>query len=250
MSTHPATTLKEALARLGGVGWVALVAACVGAIVVLVSVGGFVAAVVHPAPNPGAPPVESAEQKKYAEVVGGWASAVDRRSLFFVPGAPPPPVQEDTHHGAETPHAPTVYGGPQLVAMMYDTAFFQDGQRLTVGGDAEGDLKVVRLDPPWNAVVEWKKVEFTVPLFGRDTTVAPAQGDAPGSAVEPTPADAPKQPEEPKKTDSPPAPPAEPSAAEPKKPGEPAPGAQPDAPPPGPEPEPTPEPTPERGPTP
>jgi len=55
--------------------------------------------------------------------------------------------------------------------MMLDSAWFSDGSRLAAGGSAKGELRVISLNPPWDATVEWKGVEFNVPLFDKNKVV-------------------------------------------------------------------------------
>ena len=57
--------------------------------------------------------------------------------------------------------------------MINGVAWFSDGSQLTPSDDSDGDLRVVRLVPPWEAVVEWRGAEFTVSLFERDHVVLP-----------------------------------------------------------------------------
>jgi hypothetical protein len=79
-----------------------------------------------------------------------------------------------------------------LIGMINDVAWFADGKRLGPG-QSDGDIKVIRLEPPWNAIVAWKDVEFTVSLFARDAVVAPPPKSGP---VEPTPEEKPADPPE------------------------------------------------------
>jgi hypothetical protein len=108
---------------------------------------------------------------------------VDGRSLFFVPAAPPPPPpppQKD--EGPRPTPKPTTYRGPLLVAMVNDTAWFgkdtgDSGPNdkivsvLSVGGPEVRGVKLLELNPPWSATVEWQGVEFDVPLLAPDTIV-------------------------------------------------------------------------------
>jgi hypothetical protein len=55
--------------------------------------------------------------------------------------------------------------------MMLDSAWFSDGSRLVAGGPGKGDLRVISLNPPWDVKVEWKGVEFNVPLFDKNKVV-------------------------------------------------------------------------------
>lgn len=100
------------------------------------------------------------------------------RSLFFIPGPPPreaPVVIEDRPPPVDPgpPPPPSRYAGPAIIAMINETVWFADGRRLTVGADAERGLRVVRVEPPWRAIVEWSGAEFTVNFFEQDKIVLP-----------------------------------------------------------------------------
>ncbi len=142
-----------------------------------------------------------------AELAGQFATLVkeiDGRSLFIVPGPPAAPEPEaapvaDTSD--KPPPRPTTYGGPAITAMVNDTVWFRDGKRLVSGAEASGDLKVVRVNGPWDAVVMWKGVEFTVPLFTRDRLVLKDSGQPPAPTAPAAP-----PPEAPASEPAPPAP--------------------------------------------
>jgi len=205
------------------------------------------------APKPGALKA-SEEAKKSAEqqaaTFAGYLAQIDGRSLLVQPAAPVEPVEEvATEPTTPTdPPKPSTYGGPSMTAMMLDSAWFVDGTRLVAGGESKGDLRVVSLNPPYEAVVEWKGVEFKVPLFDRDkvvlkeaskaSTPEPAEAatkeDPAGGATE-SPTGTPKdgeatEPAAPEPADAEPAP--TPAEGEAPKPVEPAPSTQPTAPPP------------------
>jgi len=101
---------------------------------------------------------------------------INGRSLFFVPAEPPPAPPPQIARDDEQPSAPpppSRYAGPSLIAMINGAAWFSDGTKLAPSDEADDDLRVVRLEPPWEAIVEWKGVEFTVSLFKRDQIVLP-----------------------------------------------------------------------------
>lgn len=60
----------------------------------------------------------------------------------------------------------TRYGGPALVGMAADEAWFAEGKRIKVGATEFG-ISVLALDPPWGAKVLWGGGEFIVSLFDR-----------------------------------------------------------------------------------
>lgn len=186
---HPPVSPQEALRGLRPLGWAALVFAGMTSVVAIVTLWGVGATIFGPAPRIISPEEHTGElAKRYAASVDSWASQFDRRSLFFVPGAPTPPEPEAVVEPDRPPPPPSSYAGPTLIAMMNDTAFFQDGRRLVVGGERDGDLRVIRLKPPWEATLEWKGVEFAVPLFPRDSTVVqitPRQPETPPAPAAP-----------------------------------------------------------------
>ncbi len=157
---------------------------------------------------------ELASSEATAELAGQFATLVkeiDGRSLFIVPGPPtaaepePDPVEDTSDKPAPKP---TTYGGPSITAMVNDTVWFRDGKRLVAGAEASGDLQVVRVNGPWDAIVMWKGVEFTVPLFARDKLVLKDSGKQP-----PTPAPS-TDPAPPADEPSPTPPPASPTQGE------------------------------------
>jgi len=129
------------------------------------------------APLPERDTSERGAGAAHERALARWSGQIDGRSLFFIPAAPPPPPPppppERNDEPAPPPPPPATYGGPQPVALILDTVWFDDETRLEVGGEAEGDLRVLRFSPPRELVLEWKGVEFTVPLFDRDEVVMP-----------------------------------------------------------------------------
>lgn len=186
------------------------------------------------------------------------------RSIFFTPPPPPPPVvREPVERPPSGP--PARYGGPALVAMIGDTAWFADGRRLVVGEDATGsDLRVIETSPPWYARVAWQGGEYTVTLFDRAgaasavTTPTPPPAQTPAAppasaasgAAQPPPEPPPENPREPGANDPepdepapvPPEPDPEPGEPEPVPDPQPEPPSEPEPPQPRPQPEPQPSP--------
>lgn len=178
------------------------------------------------------------------------------RSIFFTPPPPPPPVvREPVERPPSGP--PARYGGPALVAMIGDTAWFADGRRLVVGEDATGsDLRVIETSPPWYARVAWQGGEYTVTLFDRTgassavtTPASPPPAPASNGAAAPTaPGPASSRPEPRPEQPQPDPEPEEPDPSEPPPEPEPEPAPEPNdppAPPASPEPEPQPSPAPQ-----
>jgi hypothetical protein len=182
---------SAAWAAMGTHGKIALFAFACAAAALLVSSRHLVSAVATPAASLAAASGSSLErQQQYASVLEANLKQTDGRSLFFIPSAPPPPppppaaVVDD--RPPPPPPPPARYGGPSIIAMLNDTVWFENGKKLGVG-TAEDGLKVVSLNAPWSAVLEWKGVEFTVDLFKKDRVVAPDPLPKPdaGSAANP-----------------------------------------------------------------
>lgn len=166
---------REAWARLGTQGKVAAGAIGVALVVMIAVVPAFVSALLAPS----AESQSSAEgdkdlAAKAKEKFPGYLAQIEGRSLFLKPGPPEKatsapqtePLPED-----DTPRKPTTYGGPAIVAMMGDSVWFDNGKRMQVGDDREGDIRVVAVNIPWEATIEWQEVEFKVGLFKKDDLV-------------------------------------------------------------------------------
>lgn len=110
------------------------------------------------------------------------AGAFAGRSLFLIP---PPPAAEEPEVVESEPEAPVVlapsrYAGPGIIAMVFDTVWFEDGTKLSLEEPEHTgeDLELVSVDAPWSARVRWRGAEFDVTLFRRDSIVYP-KTDAP-----------------------------------------------------------------------
>jgi hypothetical protein len=118
--------------------------------------------------------------------MAGYIAQIHGRSLLIKPAAPEVEVAAEPVNETPTdPPKPTVYGGPALTAMMFDSAWFADGSRLNVGEEPKNGLAVVSLNPPWEATVKWRDVEFKVPLFERDKLIIKASGTEPDPSSSP-----------------------------------------------------------------
>ncbi len=134
-----------------------------------------------------------------AASMANYKAQVDGRSLFFIPR----PKHRDlppADAGPRQPAPPASYGGPPLIAMINGAAWFNDGRKLVPGAEADRGLRVISIDPPWGARVQWQGVEFTIPLFNRDAlagggspstpapdSAAPAGPKPPAPAAKPSP---------------------------------------------------------------
>ncbi len=172
-SPHDPTSVR----RLGARGGVALVLVAATAIVLLYGASGLFAALI----TPGADPAHSAdardrEVQAYSTALDGHKAQFDGRSILFVPGPPPPPPPPPAatveSEPPPPPPPPSAYGGPKLIGMVNGVAWFEDGLRLAPGEEKRG-VRVKRLNPPWDAEIEWEGVTFTVSLFARDGLISP-----------------------------------------------------------------------------
>ncbi|MFA6045456.1 MAG: hypothetical protein WC718_10765 [Phycisphaerales bacterium] len=207
--------IRDGVRRLGLGAWVALFAVVLALLAPANPALRFVKSLFTP--NPPAPsqpgdPKKNAEQR--AAEFAAMLAQFDGRSLMRTPA---PPATADATKPTEDPDKPppppTSYGGPPIIAMINGDVWFANGTILNSSDDAKDDLKVVKTNPPWDATVTWKGVEFKVELFARsqvvykeaaDTDTTPRVEAAP---FDPAPEKPPPKKEEPKKDEPPPPPP-------------------------------------------
>ena len=191
-------SLRAAAARLGAPGLVAAAVIASAAIASALMLPGLVGALLTPGPAPVALPDDAAGD--HAVRMEMFRKQTDGRTMFFVPAKPPaPPVVVSRGEGdalPPPPPPPSTYGGPAPIGMVFDTVWFADGQKVKSGEEGTAGVKVVRLEPPWAAVLDWKGVEFTVKVFERDSVVLKAPGAkmVEGTAPEPRPTPPPEPP--------------------------------------------------------
>jgi hypothetical protein len=164
------------------------------------------------------------------------ASRIDGRSLFFIPPPPRRPEPEIVRAPDGPPPPPSRYGGPPLIAMVNDSAWFSDGTRLRLGDQPPpgSQVRLIALSPPWSARIEWKGVEFDVSLFDRNpapssasvSLSAPSRPDGgapPRRSGRDTPASGPQPADQPGPGDAPSPPPPAPAVDPPAHPDPPTP---------------------------
>lgn len=190
-----AAQLREMNRRVGTPGRLALIIVLVAMVACAVSLKSFAGAVLSPsARSIQKGRAEITEQLKgdYAKGLASHTAQFDGRSIFFIPSPPPPkpvpetPKPKPVELPPPLPTKPTTYGGPKLIAMINDEAWFDDGQKL-VAGTSGKDITVKAVRAPWDVVLVWKEVEFNVSLFEADKVVYPPKNDpkavkAPGLA--------------------------------------------------------------------
>jgi hypothetical protein len=182
-------SLVPDLRRLGVPGAVASVLIAAAVIVVMISASGLVAAIATPGAGAEvAAATREREAGEYSRALDTHRARFDGRSLLFIPGPPPPPpppptVVVENDQPPPPPPPPSSYGGPKLIGMVNGAAWFEDGLKLGPG-ESKGDVRVVRLDPPWDAEIEWKGIPFTVSLFARDSLIERRTAPAPANPAE------------------------------------------------------------------
>ncbi len=113
------------------------------------------------------------------------------RSPFFTPAPPKPPVikNPDSNDKPDTrPVGPLRYNGPKLTGIAGDQAFFDanvlKGEKWIAVGQEGGSVELIRVEPPWKAIVEWRGTRYTLNLLDTAANYAAdlsdTFGDAPG----------------------------------------------------------------------
>lgn len=257
MSTHRPNPRSAAGASAQRLGWIALAVAAAALIVLAATIWPLIRLNMNPPPPPAAARPDEPLLKAFADDISKDLAQIEGRSLFAVP----PPPRPRTDVAKKSTPRPTRYGGPSVIGMVNNQVWLANGDRISEG-ESKGGVRVLALNAPWSARLEWDGAEFEVDLFARTPLTAagptagaagdsPAEtraipprpsreaGDAGGSGVRPAPAGT-----------SPPAPPdagTAPAEPPPEEPGpQPAPEPAPSPPPPespSPSPAPTPPPT-------
>lgn len=166
-----AQAVKNSYRTLGPPGWAAVIIGAIGLCVALWSLYRFAGTLLGPSPSPN--PIGSATKEnsaQHAAAFDKYTAQFNGRSLFFVPAAPNTDEPEVVAEEPAVAPKPTTYAGPAIIAMVNDTAWFDNGLRVKVG-DAQDGVGVIELNPPWNAKLSWREVEFTVSFFEKDRVV-------------------------------------------------------------------------------
>jgi len=181
--------------RLGAAVVAAIVAALV---IVLYSTAPLLTASqieTQPAPGPVASDRLASRKKVFDESLAKATETIASRAPFGQIKKPTRPTVVERRDPV-----PSSYGGPALVGIAENAAWFADGKRIKIGEENSG-RKVVALDPPWYAKVQWSGGEYTVKLFDRHSAILSQPMSVWLGATPPTP-------EPPKPTPPPAAPPA------------------------------------------
>lgn len=187
MTSPRGPSRAESIGAAAGTPGALTAAAVVMAIgVIAFSAIGLLRAVLTPSPASAATDLSSLDSRASAwasRVQGEYLDQVKGRSLFVTPSAPapPPPPRIETPRDDSPPPPPSRYGGPPLIGMFNGQAWFGDGTHIGPGDPEQSGVRVIDLNPPWSATLEWRGVEFVVVLFSRDRVVLPPQEAAPPS---------------------------------------------------------------------
>ncbi len=127
-----------------------------------------------------APKISPEESEKYVDLLTSNQMFIDDKSPFFTVARPvtppPPPVDTDEKDPPVEPPA-MVYRGPKLIGLASRYAYFDravasetdstggrvDRKELQVG-QVGTQIELVRIIPPFKAVVNWREKEWTLDL--------------------------------------------------------------------------------------
>lgn len=170
--------LRAHLSTWRALAFGALACAIIAVITLLASSRSLLSALLTPPPSASQVDLASLDSRGEAfdrSYDERYLAELNARWLFFRPPTPPPParpVEQRPREEPPPPPPPARYGGPQLIAIFDNHAWFGDGVRLAIGDEFD-DLQVLDMTPPWDVRVRWKGVEFTLDLFLKDKIVLP-----------------------------------------------------------------------------
>lgn len=166
MSTHP---VMAAARLLGPWGWAAVAAVLIAAAATFNGLLPLASAIAAPSSESAAAADTSPRIESFRASIEKSLARFNGRSAFFVPPAPPPPPPPPSDDRDEPPPPPSRYAGPGIIAMINDTVWFDNGERLSLDDAARAGIRVIAIHPPWSATLEWNEKEWEVPLFTRTT---------------------------------------------------------------------------------
>ena len=134
-------------------------------------------------------------QKIYVDKVESDRDFLTSRSPF-IPPAPPVAPEPETERNDNPPPVekkPDIYGGPKLVGVAGDVAYFATavlkGEPTIKMGEKGGSVEFVRIVPPSTAVLKWRGEEWPINLLeGVDLTKGSGPGVSgfPGTSTDPS----------------------------------------------------------------
>ncbi|MBL0926986.1 MAG: hypothetical protein IBJ11_04945 [Phycisphaerales bacterium] len=169
MPTPSSNALRSLTRKIGPLGVAGGVAAGLALAALVLALWTLVPTLLSPAVRPPSGLEQRQDRlKQFAEAFEGQLKNIGGRSLFALPPRPTPPRRA----GPVAPPSdakPSSYGGPAIIAITGFGVLFEDGRLLRQGNAANEGLRVVSINPPWGARLEWRGAEFDVPLFERTT---------------------------------------------------------------------------------
>jgi len=95
---------------------------------------------------------------------------IDHKSSFFKPKAPEDDnTGSDTNDQASPPVIHSTYGGPKLMGLSGITAYFDspviDNENNIKVGRKGGKVELIRILPPFKAIVKWENKNWTLDLM-------------------------------------------------------------------------------------
>lgn len=168
----PGDVWRNAARQMSHLGWVGVVAVVAALLVIGFGAWSFIQAAFVKPPDLSSVIADQKERvAKFQDSFARHMKQIEGRQMFFPPPPPPEPeegAEEEPTVADGPPPPPSRYGGPNIIAMIGKSVWFDDGRMLEVG-DEDGGLEVIELRGPWSAILKWRGVEFDVPLFERTT---------------------------------------------------------------------------------
>ena len=94
---------------------------------------------------------------------------IDRKSSFFKPKAPVAIDEKPETNDTTPPPVHTVYSGPKLMGLSGVTAYFDqpvlNNENNIKIGEEGGTVELIRIIPPFKAVVKWQAKNWTLNLM-------------------------------------------------------------------------------------
>lgn len=149
------------------VGKAAFAFATLALVVGLWSSAGVLGALLRPALDAfSVPAADPALTEKFASALDANRDFIGRKSIFFTPQAP---VTTPTEGADPVQERRSTYGGPKLMGLSghfayFDRAVLNGAQEIKIG-ETGGTVELMRIVPPFKAVVKWQTQEWTLDLL-------------------------------------------------------------------------------------
>jgi hypothetical protein len=106
------------------------------------------------------------------------APVIERPALVDSTPPPPPPPPEETKPAVQPP-----YRGPTIRAIALDEVWFHGDAKLKVG-ESGGGVKLLSVNAPWSAQVEFDGWEYKVPFLTQDLSGVLASNSSDAAKIE------------------------------------------------------------------